>query len=70
MFDNKWLFVAIAFALGTHVLVVYVPFLQTAFHTVPLTGTDWIVAAAVSSSLLIGMEIAKVVLRQVRPVPA
>ncbi len=70
LFDNKWLFVAIAFALGTHVLVVYVPFLQTAFHTVPLSGTDWAVAAAVSSSLLIGMEIAKMVLRQVRPVPA
>jgi Ca2+-transporting ATPase len=70
LFDNKWLFVAIAFALGTHVLVVYVPFLQTAFHTVPLSGTDWAIAAAVSSSLLIGMEIAKIVLRQVRPIPA
>ena len=70
LFDNKWLFVAIAFALGTHVLVVYVPFLQTAFHTVPLTGTDWAVAAAVSASLLVGMEFAKIVLRQLRPVPA
>jgi len=47
-----------------------VPFLQTAFHTVPLSGTDWAIAAAVSSSLLIGMEIAKIVLRQVRPIPA
>ncbi len=70
LFDNKWLFVAIAFALGTHVLVVYAPFLQTAFHTVPLTGTDWAVAAAVSASLLVCMEFAKIVLRQVRPVPA
>jgi len=69
-FDNKWLMVAIAFALGTHVLVVYVPFLQTAFHTVPLTALDWAVAAGVSSSLMVAMEIAKIVLRQVRPVPA
>jgi Ca2+-transporting ATPase len=68
--DNKWLMVAIAFALGTHVLVVYVPFLQTAFHTVPLSGTDWAVAVAVSASLLVGMELAKIVLRQVRPIPA
>ena len=68
--ENKWLPVAIAFALGTHVLVVYAPFLQTAFHTVPLSGTDWAVAAAVSSSLLIAMELAKIVLRRVRPVPA
>ena len=56
-FDNKWLLVAIGFALGTHVLVVYVPFLQAAFHTVALTPTDWVVATAFSASLLIGMEL-------------
>jgi P-type Ca2+ transporter type 2C len=67
--DNKWLLVAIAFALGTHVLVVYVPFLQTAFHTVALTAQDWVVATAVSASLLVGMEIAKVFLRRLRPIP-
>ncbi len=58
------------FRLGTHILVVYVPFLQTAFHTFPFTGLDWAVAAGVSASLLVSMEIAKIVLRQVRPVPA
>ena len=68
-FDNKWLLVAIAFSLGTHVLVVYVPFLQTAFHTVPLSGTDWLVATGVSSTFLIGMELAKIVLRKMRPDP-
>ena len=68
--ENKWLLVAIGFALGTHVLVVYVPFLQTAFHTVALTGTDWLVATAVSASLLVAMEIAKFFLRRYRPVPA
>jgi P-type Ca2+ transporter type 2C len=67
--DNKWLLVAIAFALGTHVLVVYVPFLQTAFHTVALTAQDWVVATAVSASLLVGMEIAKVFLCRLRPIP-
>ena len=51
-------------------LVVYVPFLQTAFHTVALTGTDWLVATAVSASLLAAMEIAKFFLRRYRPVPA
>ena len=67
--DNKWLLVAIAFALGTHILVIYVPFLQVAFHTVPLSTTDWLVATAASSTLLIGMELAKIVLRRVRPDP-
>jgi Ca2+-transporting ATPase len=67
--ENKWLLVAIAFALGAHVLVIYVPFLQMAFHTVPLSATDWLVATAASSTLLIGMELAKIVLRAVRPDP-
>ena len=68
--ENKWLLVTIGFAPGTHVLVVYVPFLQTAFHTVALTGTDWLVATAVSASLLAAMEMAKFFLRRYRPVPA
>jgi Ca2+-transporting ATPase len=61
--ENKWLLVAIAFSLGTHILVIYVPALQTAFHTVALSFTDWLVATAVSASLLIAMELAKIVLR-------
>jgi len=68
--ENKWLLLAIAFALATHVLVVYVPFMQAAFHTVALTGLDWAVATGVAASLLVGMEIAKIFLRQFRPVPA
>lgn len=62
--ENKWLLVAIAFSLTTHVLVVYLPAMQAAFHTVPLTASDWLVAVAVSSSLLVGMEIAKIFLRR------
>jgi P-type Ca2+ transporter type 2C len=69
VFENKWLLVAIVFALGAHVLVIYVPVLQMAFHTVPLSMTDWLVATAASSTLLIGMELAKVVLRATRPDP-
>ncbi len=68
--ESKWLLVAIAFALGTHVLVVYVPFLQAAFHTVPLSTLDWAVATVISASLLVGVEIAKTFLRRLRPVPA
>ena len=49
--------------------MIYVPFLQTAFHTVPLSMTDWLVATAASSTLLIAMELAKIVLRVVRPDP-
>jgi Ca2+-transporting ATPase len=68
-FENRWLLVAIAFALAAHVLVIYVPFLQMAFHTVPLSMTDWLIATGVSSTLLIGMEFAKILLRATRPDP-
>ena len=68
-FENKWLLVAIAFSLGTHVLVIYVPVLQTAFHTVPLSTFDWMIATGVAATLLIGMELAKSVLRRKRPDP-
>jgi Ca2+-transporting ATPase len=62
-FDNKWLLGAVALSLATHVLVIYVPFLQTAFHTVPLSWFDWTVATVIAGTLLIGMELAKLVLR-------
>ena len=65
-FDNKWLIGAVVLSLFTHVLVIYVPFLQTAFHTVPLSVLDWLVATAVASTLLIVMELAKIVLRRQR----
>jgi magnesium-transporting ATPase (P-type) len=68
-FENKWLLGALAFSLGAHVLVIYVPFLQMAFHTVPLSMTDWLIATLASSTLLFGMEAAKIVLRVVRPDP-
>jgi hypothetical protein len=46
-----------------------VPFLQTAFHTVPLSLFDWVVATLTSASLLAAMEIAKIFLRRYRPEP-
>jgi Ca2+-transporting ATPase len=68
-FENKWLLAAVVFSLATHVLVVYVPVLQTAFHTVALTGIDWMVSIGVAAWLLVLMELAKIVLRAKRPTP-
>ncbi len=65
-FDNKWLLGAVALSLFTHALVIYVPFLQVAFHTVALSGRDWLVATGVASVLLIGMELFKLALRAKR----
>ena len=64
LLDNPWLIAAVVLSLLMHVLVVYVPFLQTAFHTVPLTLGDWLIATAVAATLLIVMELTKLVLRR------
>jgi Ca2+-transporting ATPase len=63
LFDNRWLLGAIILSLLTHVLVVYVPFLQNAFHTVALSAFDWAVATAVASTLLVAMESVKLAMR-------
>jgi Ca2+-transporting ATPase len=64
LLENKWLIGAVALSLLTHVLVIYVPALQQAFHTVPLTLNDWLITTAVAASLLVGMELVKAVLRR------
>ena len=46
-----------------HVLVLYVPDLQAAFHTVALSAFDWLIATAVAFTLLIFAELAKWALR-------
>jgi Ca2+-transporting ATPase len=61
--ENRWLIGAVALSLMTHVLVVYVPVLQSAFHTVALSAFDWSVAFAVAITLLLVMEAAKLALR-------
>jgi P-type Ca2+ transporter type 2C len=62
--ENRWLLAAVALSLFTHMLVIYVPVLQTAFHTVGLSRLDWTVATAVAATLLVGMELVKVPLRR------
>jgi len=62
-FENKWLIAAVSLSLAMHVLVIYVPFLQTAFHTVPLSLRDWAIATGVAATLLFGMEAVKLALR-------
>src|SRR5262245_12241342 len=65
-FENKWLITAVVLSLLTHVLVIYVPILQTAFHTVPLSPADWAIATAIGAALLAAVEAVKWVLRAKR----
>jgi len=56
LFANRWLWAALALSLGLQIAVVYVPVLQAAFSTVSLNPRDWLVCAAMASSVLWLME--------------
>ena len=56
---NRWLVIAVISSMILQLAVVYVPFLQPVFDTVPLSLTDWLIIIGISSSALIAVEIAK-----------
>ena len=67
LFANHWLWGAITLSLLLHVAVIYVPFLQQAFSTMPLAGGDWLVCVAVASSVLWLRELTKLISRRAAP---
>ena len=64
IFSNHWLFLATIFVLLLQFAIVYVPFMQYIFKTVPLSLTDWLIVFAVSSPLLLLEELRKWVARR------
>jgi Ca2+-transporting ATPase len=64
LFSNRWLWAAIALAGVLQVLVIYTPFLQKAFSTVPLSANDWARCAIVASSVLWLRELSKIIVRR------
>jgi Ca2+-transporting ATPase len=59
LFSNRYLWGAIAFSISLHAIVIYLPMLQQAFSTVPLHADDWLLCAAVASSVLWLRELSK-----------
>ncbi len=53
LFTNKWLWGSILLAITLQAAVIYIPFLQQAFSTVPLTLGDWLRCIGVASSVLL-----------------
>ena len=62
VFSNRWLMVGLPVGIALQILVVYVPALQNAFHTVALSASQWGIALGVASSVLIVEEIRKAIL--------
>jgi Ca2+-transporting ATPase len=63
LFTNGWLWGAIALSLALQAAVVHVPFLQRAFSTESLTAGDWLLCAAVGSTVLWLRELSKLAAR-------
>jgi P-type Ca2+ transporter type 2C len=63
-FSNKWLALANLSSLGLLMVVLYVPFLQDAFHVVHMGNEDWVLMAPISLSGFATVEIIKAVLRR------
>lgn len=66
LFANKWLWGAIALSTLLQLAVVYVPFLNTAFGTVPLSAGAWVECLGLAMVVLVASELRKCVLRALR----
>jgi Ca2+-transporting ATPase len=66
LFTNAWLWGAVGLGLVMQVFVVYLPFLQQAFSTTPLTVKDWLFCALAASSVLWLRELSKVLARRMK----
>ena len=58
---NPWLLVAMAFSIGTHIVILYIPVFAQVFSIVPLTVNDWIVVMAFSVPVILIDEVLKFV---------
>ena len=63
LFANKWLWAAIALSTLLQVVVIYVPFLNTAFGTMPLSAGAWVECLGLAMVVLVASELRKCVLR-------
>ena len=66
LFANKWLWAAIALSTLLQVVVIYVPFLNTAFGTMPLSAGAWVECLGLAMVVLVASELRKCVLRAMR----
>ncbi|MBT1164750.1 cation-translocating P-type ATPase [Bifidobacterium felsineum] len=63
LFSNKWLWGAIGLSVALQLVVIYVPFLNGAFGTTPLSPLAWVECIGLAAIVLIASELRKIVLR-------
>ena len=62
-FKNKWLNLAICWETVMLCVIVYVPFLQGAFHTFPLGVLDWAIVILAAGTVFPILELTKAIIR-------
>lgn len=65
LFSNKWLWGAIGLSVVLQLVVIYVPFLNSAFGTTPLGPWAWVECIGLAAVVLIASEIYKAIMRAV-----
>ncbi len=68
-FENKWLVAAVLSSLSLLLLVIYVPFLRTIFHTAILSWFDWLVLVLMAIIPSLSGKNRKEQPKQSRPLP-
>ncbi|NMN01888.1 haloacid dehalogenase [Bifidobacterium sp. DSM 109963] len=63
LFSNRWLWGAIGLSVVLQLVVIYVPFLNTAFGTTPLSPMAWLECVGLAAFVLVASELRKCVLR-------
>ena len=63
LFSNKWLWGAIGLSIVLQLVVIYVPFLNSAFGTTPLSAFAWLECIGLAAIVLVASELRKAVLR-------
>jgi len=62
--SNKWLLAAVASSWAVAIAIVYIPFFQAPFHTYAMGLNDWAIVVLAGASVLIPVEIAKLVVNR------
>lgn len=63
MFANAWLWGAVALSIVLQLAVIYIPFLNIAFGTMPLYAHQWLECIGLAALVLVGSEIYKCIVR-------
>lgn len=63
LLGNPWLLLAIAGSMALHCVILYIPFFERIFNTVPLSVNDWKLVIAFSAPVIVLDEVLKAVAR-------